>query len=140
MPLEFFDHTADIGVRVHARSLDDLFSEAAVALTTTICDVDDVRPDDERPIELAAPDLERLLVDWLDELLGWFDIEHWLPRSARVAVRQSEAGWLVGGTVRGEPVDPARHRVKVLVKAVTYHALSVTEDAEGWHATVVFDI
>ena len=40
----------------------------------------------------------------------------------------------------GERVDPARHTMKTAVKSTTYHGLSITEDAEGYTARVIFDI
>jgi SHS2 domain-containing protein len=48
--------------------------------------------------------------------------------------------WRLQATLSGEPFDRERHAIKVLIKAVTYHALEVREEADGWHATVVFDI
>ncbi|MFQ5920222.1 MAG: archease, partial [Thermoplasmata archaeon] len=47
-------------------------------------------------------------------------------------------GGALQGTARGEEVDPTRHPLEGLVKAVTYHMLEVKPE-EGY-AVVIFDI
>jgi len=42
--------------------------------------------------------------------------------------------------LRGETYDPARHRIKQEIKAVTYHQAAVEKTAAGWRARVVFDV
>ena len=140
MPFESFDHTADVGVDVWAPTLTELFAEAARALTTVLCDLDTLRATEARRTEVTAPDLERLLVEWLEELLTWFDVDQWLACSARVSVTGGPGAWRLSAVVDGERFDADRHRLNVLVKAVTYHALSVTKSEDGWRARIVFDI
>jgi SHS2 domain-containing protein len=43
-------------------------------------------------------------------------------------------------TVRGERLDPARHPLKLLIKAVTYHGLRIDHTGEGYAATIIFDV
>jgi len=40
----------------------------------------------------------------------------------------------------GEPVDPARHFPRDLVKAATYHGLSVRSQEDGFEARVILDV
>jgi SHS2 domain-containing protein len=40
----------------------------------------------------------------------------------------------------GETHNPARHRVKLIVKAVTWHQLRIEQTAGGWSAQVYLDI
>ena len=61
-------------------------------------------------------------------------------RSAEVEVRERDGGWTLAGTLSGEKLDPDRHPIKILIKAVTYHGLEVTRQQGEWHADVVFDI
>ena len=141
MPVEFFDHTADVGARVVARSLDELFAEAAVALTSTITEASRVVGRSSWPVALRAPDLGQLLVDWLSELIGLFDVDGRLACAATVRVTQAEDGYQLDGTVQGEAFDPARHPLRVSVKGMTYHRLRVEHGDDGqWRATLVFDI
>lgn len=140
MPYAFFDHTGDIGVSLSGRTLDQLFGHAAEAFTDTITALDLVEPRRPEEVTVDAPELDLLLVDFLSELLYRFDTRAWLTRHAAVELREQDGGWTLQGTLTGERLDPARHAVKVLIKAVTYHALHVRQRDDTWTADVVFDI
>ena len=134
---EVFEHTADLGLRVAAPSLDLLFAEAGVGLFEIIAgDVTQIRPRMERTFEVAGTDPEWLLLDWTTELLAAFTVEKMLFREFTVTVHA--AG--LHGTARGEAYDPAVHTLAHEVKAVTQHALTVRQCATGWEATLIVDI
>jgi SHS2 domain-containing protein len=46
----------------------------------------------------------------------------------------------VSATLRGEPLDPAKHELAADVKAVTFHGLAVERTADGWRAQVTLDV
>ncbi len=134
---EHFDHTADLGLRIRAASLEELFAEAARALTAVLVDTpDSVRPAERRTIRLEASDREDLLHDWLAELLYLFDTEHMLFSRFDVALPPGE----LCATAWGERADPARHALELEIKAVTYHGLKIEPDAHGWLAEVIVDL
>ena len=140
MPYQFFDHTGDIGVTLTGPTCDTLFAAAAAAFTDSITPLDHVEP--RRPEEIAvdAPELDLLLVDFLSELLYRFDTRGWLTRNAEIAVSERDGGWTLEGTLSGEKLDPDRHSVRILIKAVTYHGLRIVKRNGEWSANVVFDI
>lgn len=140
MPYHFLDHTGDIAVSLSGQSLAELFGDAAVAFTDSITAVDKVEPKRPEEVNVDAPELDLLLVDFLSELLYRFDTRGWLTRFAEVELHEQDGGWSLQGTLRGERLEPSRHDVKVLIKAVTYHGLHVRHAEGGWTATVVFDI
>jgi protein archease len=140
MAHEFFDHTGDIGVSLTGRTVDELFASAALAFTDTITGLAGVEPRRPEEVNVAAPELDLLLVDFLSELLYRFDTRGWLSSDAQVEVRQRDGGWELEGTLIGERHDSARHPVRVLIKAVTYHRLNVAERDGRWTADVVFDV
>ena len=134
---ETFEHTADLGLRIRAATLDELFAEAGQALFAAILeDLATVNPHERADVHLDGDDRAYLLVDWLKELLYRFDTEHLV--FGRFAVRVSDTG--VTGTAWGERLDPARHMLSHEVKAITYHGLRVEPDAGGWLAEVIVDI
>lgn len=138
---ETFDHTADLGLRVVASSLDDLFAEAALGLAALIvADGGCVMASEERALQIDSPDLEYLYFDWLSELLFLFESGRWLTASADVEV----SGTSLRATVRGEAFCEERHRRSHEVKAVTYHGLSVEskliDGKQSWAAEVIVDI
>ena len=74
---EVFEHTADLGLRVRAPKLSDLFSESAIGLFSIIvANLDAVRDVTSRKVSLPADDYDLLLFDWLSELLYTFETEH----------------------------------------------------------------
>jgi len=136
-PLE---HTADVGLEVEAGTLGELFAEAAAGLCGTVTDGSRVEPRLRRETSLTAPAVDLLLVEWLDELLFRLDAYGELYSRHAVTVSEGASGCSLVAASEGEAFDPARHPVKVQVKAVTYHALEVARTASGWRATVLFDI
>ena len=46
----------------------------------------------------------------------------------------------IKASVRGEDFDPALHEGNLLIKAATYHGLSVRRENGTWQAEVIFDI
>jgi SHS2 domain-containing protein len=140
MAYQFFDHTGDVGVALTGRTLDELFASAALAFADTMTPLSGIDPRRPEELDVAAPELDLLLVDFLSELLYRFDTRAWLTREAQVEVRECDGGWQLLGTLIGERVDPARHPMKILIKAVTYHGLHVTNVDGTWRANVVFDI
>ena len=134
---EFFDHTADLGIRIRGADLNTLFVDAARGLFAAIVDgLNTVRPERQIDIEIAGTDREYLLFDWLRELLYRFDAEHLL--FAKFQVRVSETGLI--GMACGEPIDSERHVLSHEVKAITYHGLRVEREGDEWVAEVIVDI
>jgi protein archease len=134
---EVFDHTADLGLRIHSPELNALFADAGRALLSVIVsNPDAIQPRDCLTMHVAGTDLEYLFVDWLDELLFLFESKRFLARDFETNV--DDAG--LSATVRGETCDPGRHVLAHEVKAVTYHGLTVEQSSDGWRAEVILDI
>jgi SHS2 domain-containing protein len=140
MPYEFLDHTGDVAVRLRAASLGALFADAARALTATLVEAGDVRPAARHLVSLEAGSPDLLLVDWLNELVYRFDVDRLVVARADVRVIDAGGAWRLDATVLGEPLDEARHPVRVLVKGVTYHQLGIGDVDGALETTVVFDI
>lgn len=132
-----FEHTADLGLRVQANTIELLFEEAALGLMSIICrNPESIGRGEARQIRIAGTDWDELLHDWLDELLYLFAAEHWLAARCRVAF---DAEGLTA-EVQGEPVDRQRHQLGQEVKAITYHGLHVTRQGGQWLAEVIVDL
>jgi len=137
MPHEVFEHTADLGIRVTADTLEELFAEAAAGLLEVLTeDPTAVAAGETRELSVAGEDRAALLADWLSELLFAFETQKML--FCEFDVRIGPGG--LAATVRGEPYDPARHSLAHEIKAVTHHLLEVGHGTNGWHATFVVDI
>jgi SHS2 domain-containing protein len=134
---ETFEHTADLGLRIKAPSVEGIFEEASEALLSVLVEnPGEVRADPADPIRLEGHDLRLLLVDFLGELLRRFDAGGLLTSRCRVTL--DGAG--LAARTWGERADIARHRLDHEVKAVTYHGLRLERDGRGWLAEVIVDI
>ena len=134
---ELFEHTADLGLRVRAASLEELLAEAGRGfLAMLVANPEAVRPVQSRTIELAAEEPGYLLFDWLSELLFAFESEKLLLAEFDL---QLSAGKLTA-TCRGEPMDTTRHQMEHEVKAITYHGLRVEPQGDQWSAELIVDI
>ncbi len=135
---EAFEHTADAGIVAWGQTLEDAFDQAARGMYSLMVDLDRVEPGERRQITLRAPDRERLLADWLQELLFLTETEGLV--FARFDVRLDPSGCALEATAAGEPLDASRHEPAYDIKAVTRHQLKVEREADGWRVRVLFDI
>ena len=134
---EFFEHTADTGLRAYGATLEELFIHAAQGLITLLVEDSSISPKEVRPITLDANSIEDLLRLWLKELLFWFNTDRFLPGTYEL---EEVKGGVLRARLTGERFDPSRHLHGVEVKGVTYHEFRVTQTADGWEASIIFDI
>jgi SHS2 domain-containing protein len=140
MTFRQLEHTADLGIEVCADSLNLLFAECLQAQTDCVTRLERVEAQEIRRWSLRAADLPQLLVDFLSEAIYLFETEEIILANAEVEVGEENGGWALSARVLGERFDLDRHRLKTLLKAVTYHRLSVGRVGRDWVATVIFDI
>lgn len=134
---EHFHHEADIGVHGIAPTPAAAFAEAAVALTAVVADPASIAAREKVEIHCEAPDIELLLVDWLNAVI--FEMTTRRMLFSRFSVHL--AGHRLQGIAVGEPVDVGRHQPAVEVKGATMTALKVYRDQHGrWHAQCVVDV
>jgi SHS2 domain-containing protein len=133
----FFDHVADVGLEVAAPSLEGLFRTAAQALMDWTGPAPGGARNDLLDVALEAPDLEELLVRWLQELVVSFQTEHlYAVGVAELAIGEGRLRARVQCR-RWEEADFEAYRE---VKAVTYHGLKVEQEGDGWRARVILDL
>jgi len=138
-----FDHTADVGLEVRAESLADLLATAARAVFDQMLEDWPAAAEIQEEV-LARPaagpegDLGELLVVWLQELLYRFETRRLVPLSFDFAAAGPREARARVGFGR---FDPARHRARLEVKAVTYHELDVHPEPDGsWSARFILDV
>ncbi len=133
---EVLDHTADVGIEAYGPDDAAAFANAARGMFSLMVDLETVRETEHRDIEVTAPDRESLLVAWLSELLYLFDAQNLLFRRFDISPLAETA---LRARAWGEPVDGSRHDIKIGVKAVTFHMLSIVH-GDGTTVRVLFDI
>ncbi len=134
---EVWDHTADIGLIIYGEDLQALFENAGEAFFHLITDLKKVRRRIERRIHIDGESLDRLMVDWLSELLYLHDVEHLLFKGFKIESVGEEG---LRAIVKGERFQEGVHVIKTEVKAVTYHRIEVRQKDGGWRAQIIFDL
>ena len=137
--IELLDHTADVGLQVHGRDLDDLFRTCAQGLMDyVVANRHEVRTEVVESVSLRADSPEELLMAWLSELI--FRVETRQRVYATFQVQVAEHGKSLNAELRGEPIDPHRHLLDHEVKAVTRHDFQLSRTDQGWTARFILDI
>jgi SHS2 domain-containing protein len=134
---EIIDHTADIGIIAYGTDVKELFSNAALALFSLITEPASVEERLHLDLEVSSEDIDSLLVEWLNELIYLFDAKHIL--FSRFDIKSLTHNELKA-TCYGESFDPMKHKIKIGVKAATYHMLKLDKNGDGCKAQIIFDI
>ena len=133
---EHFSHDADVGVRGFGATPAQAFEQAALAMSAIVTreQVEALSPVEVR---CEAPDLELLLVDWLNAVIYEMAVRRML--FARFEVRIEDTA--LEATLWGEPVNIVRHAPACEPKGATYTALRVAQEGDGfWSAACVVDV
>ena len=132
---ELIDHTADVCIKAYGKTISEAFEHAAVGMFDIITDNSKIGSVGQYDIQLDAPDLEQLLVDWLSELLFLNSAKNLVFSSFKVAIDEKH----LSAQVFGEEYDTSKHKMGVEIKAVTYHMLEV-KNKKPFYVQVLFDI
>lgn len=137
---EILDHPADIGFRVNAPELPELYVAAALAMLSIAAEPDVAAAANQYAIQVESVDREALMVDWLNEVLFWFDGKRIALRDFRVTAFTEGPPAMLSAIALGESRDRERHRARLIVKGVTYHQLRVERRGPLWTAEVYLDV
>ena len=131
---EEIPHTADWSFRAFGSDLKELLENAAYAMFELEgIHVDINTSEVVRVFTVNGFDPESLLVNWLSELVYlqetfqegyYYFLVELLPRNTLRA------------QIRGQPLTAAVR----IIKAVTYHNLTIKQTPSGWEAVVVVDV
>ena len=132
---ELIEHTADVGVKAYGKTIAEAFEHAAKGMFDIITDESTIDPVGQYDIQMEAPDLEQLLVDWLSKLIFLNDAQDLVFGKFQVTLTGNQ----LSASVFGEKYDTKKHRMGVEIKAVTYHMLQVNEK-DPIFVQVLFDI
>ena len=141
MPFKYVEDvaTADIAVEIRADSLEELFVEAANAVFDSMGDVKKVNSTVKKEIRLQNRELDKLLFDWLAEIILLKDRDEMLFSKAAVEIT-GKTPYSLEGSVQGEKIDLEKHELRNDVKAVTFHQFKLEKHNGRWNAFIVLDI
>jgi len=138
LPYKFLPDVAlaDIAFEAESHTLNGLFESSGRALTEIMVDRSTLQSRVRRTVTLEGGDTDRLLYDFLTEIIIMKDVDSLLFKEISVRVK----GGSLSASLGGERINRTRHRLRNDVKAVTMHMFGVRHEGRRWGATVVLDI
>ena len=141
--IEYLEHPADVKFRVHGATIEEAFEYAARAMFGVMIDPDTaatIEPIRTIEIDLSADDCNDLLYDFLSELLYLFEVEEIVfGRFDVERIKQVAGGYQLKAHISGEPIDRARHKFTIGVKAVTFYDMVIERTGGGYMLQVLVD-
>ena len=131
------DLKSDVIFKAYGKTLEELFSNAALALSSVICQVDKIEKKELREVEVGGEDLEDLMFNWLQKLIVMVDIDN-LFFSEFEVLGISEDDINLKARCHGEQMTPEKGRT--VVKSVTYYKYELRKTMEGYSVQVSLDI
>ncbi|KPK98155.1 MAG: hypothetical protein AMJ95_05425 [Omnitrophica WOR_2 bacterium SM23_72] len=134
---ELLEHTADVGIRVRANNVNELFRNTASAMFQIIAEPKGptTQSAEEISIKLNAENIEQLFVNWLNELLSLSATKELIFTSFEVTLLENNR---LEAVACGVPMED--FRINAEIKAATFHELKLERTASGWIAEVIFDV
>jgi len=132
---EFLEHTADIKVRVYGKKLEEVFENAALAVSSYIAKNKKVKVKIKKKILIESKNNDELLYRFIDELLFLLDAENFIAFRAKVKIKEGKLEALIEGD------DTRKYKGFNHVKAATYAEMYVKQLDNGkWEAQFVIDV
>jgi SHS2 domain-containing protein len=139
MKFKYFDHTADVMFEGYGKTIEEAFTNSALAMFNIITDVDKVKKAKSFDIHVKADTYEKLLFDFFDELLFYLDTEHILfSKFEKMNIEKNGRHFELYCLASGDLAEKYERHGDI--KAPTYNEMSIKEDKKGWVIRAVVDI
>lgn len=137
MGYEILNHTADFGVRIYGKTLNELFKSGFTAIRDAMVEINRKGEKiNEIIFKEEAETLEDLLVSFLSEVIFQTIVYGRVFTDCEIEVK----GNSINAKLLYEDFDHSRHRLKKEIKSVTYHNLQIKQTPQGYEATVICDV
>jgi SHS2 domain-containing protein len=130
-------HHSELAVKVFGSSQNELFANSAWALFDVITDTEKIDLKERLPLEVEGTDRDDLLVNWVRELLYFYQGSGYLLRDFRMLELGDK---VLKAEVSGEKIDPDRHEIKREIVAVAYDKSRMAKTGEQWIAQLIFEV
>lgn len=134
MKYKFLEHKADAKFQAFGKSLEEAFSNAALAMTSIMISPETVEPKITKKISAKGKDKKALLYNFLEQFLVLLDIESFILHEVKeIKITGNKlTAEVVGDFITNE------YELKSDVKAVTYNHMEIKE--KPYMVQVVVDI
>src|SRR3989344_3665889 len=143
MPFKILEDiaTADVAFEATGKDLNELFESVCLATNSIMGDLKKVNPKIKKKINIKAPVVERLLFNFVDEIIFLKDSKLLLFSKCKVKIKENKKnGYDLKAELWGEKLDYKKHNLGVDVKAPTMHMFEVKKSNNEWKVHMILDI
>jgi len=137
MSYKFLEHMADVKFRAEGSTIEEMFSEAAKALSETIRGDISILEKKDEVFEVEGTDMESLLHNFLEEFVFLLDTKDFLMSVIKL-IKIDREKFKMECIVSGDLGES--YKFTNDVKAVTYNELFVKEHEGRFVCQVVLDV
>jgi len=140
MKFKFLENiaTADVAFEAYGKTLEEAFSNAALAMFEVQTDIEKVKPSISKDIKIESENKESLLFDWLSELIYLRDIENMFFSKFEIKIEKNDKFKLTG-KIYGEKIGE-KHELRTEVKGVSYQLMKIEEKPNEFKVRVILDV
>src|SRR5574341_296744 len=129
---------ADVAFEAAGKNLTELFQSAAQAVIESLANPKTVKSEIVKEIKKKEKTVEKLLFEFLEEIVFLKDKEAMVFHDIQVKVDEKKME--VVAMLTGDTIKPDEQELHQDVKAVTMHYWLVEKKKDKWKAVVVLDI
>lgn len=134
---KFFEHTADAKFQAYGKSMEEAFSNAALAMKSIMTEKK-VEGKIKKNIQATGNDLKGLLYAFLEEILFLLDTEQFVLNEVEKISIKEEGKFIIEAILSGDKAD--KYQICYDVKAVTYNEMEIKEEKDKIMVQVVLDL
>lgn len=135
----FLEHMADAKFQAFGKTLEEAFTNAALATASLIWDWEKVEKKIEHKVEIEGKDLKQLLSSFLEEIIYLLDSKMFLLSFAeKVRIEKKGNRYALKAVFKGDKYSE-EYKIYGGVKAITYDEMEI-EDNDHFMVQVVVDI
>jgi len=137
---DYLPHTADVKFRAYGKTLEEAFSNSALAMFNIMVDTKKVKAKVTRTVAAEGADLKALLQQFLEQFLIILDTDNFfLSAIKKIAIKSSSGKYSLTAVATGDEAGKYE-TFGPLVKAVTYNDMVVKQEEKQWMIRVLVDI
>ncbi|MCM2324843.1 MAG: archease [Candidatus Woesearchaeota archaeon] len=132
----YHNHTADVLIEAEGKYIEEAFSEAAIGMFNLLTDITKITAEKPISINVKAETLEKLLFDFLDELIFLMDTEQMI--FSKFEDMKITEDFTLECTAIGDTAS--KYETHGDIKAPTYNQMSIEKTTESYRIRFVVDI
>jgi len=135
MKFKFLEHTADVKFQAFGKNAEEVFENSALALKEIICGKKKIGGIREMKVTAKGKDYEKLLYNFLEEILYLLDAENFLiSKIKEIKINRFRLKAVILG-------DRAKnYKFTNSAKAITYNEMFIKKEKGKWISQVVVDV